>query len=114
MRYLLSLLAVTVALVASATSGAQVDAPAPPTRKLVPHGYHVIKTYRASLRGGAQPDVVVVSRTRRGKYGVYDDLQVLSWTRQGWVVTFDAQRAKASFSDGPHESNYGAGEGYLR
>jgi hypothetical protein len=77
--------------------------------RFLPHGYRVVKTYRADLTGGIVPDLVVTSEGVAGT-----DLQVLSWSTstRRWRLTFDGLTAKQPnvLVPGPQAPNAGPGQ----
>jgi len=111
----LTLLGVLAGVVLAGCSGSirgdRPSVPTPSVARFVPHGYRVVRTYRADLSGGVVPDVIVSSAGGMGA-----DLQVLSWSRAAgrWRLTFDGR--SAPFSSGvvtvvtPGDSNSGPGE----
>ena len=98
MRRLIFLGVVAGVLLSGCSGSIRPDAqsvPAPSIARFLPHGYRVVKTYRADLSGGVVPDVIVSSAGGMGA-----DLQVLSWSRAAgrWRLTFDGR--SAPFSSG--------------
>lgn len=84
------------------------SAPAPAVSAFLPHGYRVLRTYRANLSGGATRDVVVTSVTRSHSLWIGADLQVLSWdtANRRWRLTFDGRAATwPKTAPGPADSN---------
>jgi hypothetical protein len=110
----LTLIGVLAGVVLSGCSGSiRPDVPSVPKpsfARFLPHGYRVVKTYRADLSGGVVPNVIVTSANREGTGA---DLQVLSWNRatRRWWLSFDGRSAKPPEARlGPQEySNSPAG-----
>ena len=119
MRRLIFLGVVAGVLFSGCSASIRPDAqsvPAPSIARFLPHGYRVVKTYRADLSGGAVRDVIVTSATPvRAGSTVGADIQVLSWDRatRRWRLTFDGRSARWPDTwPVPQDSNQGAGYPY--
>jgi len=106
----LTFLGVLVGVVLTGCSGSVrpdvSSVPAPSIVRFLPHGYRVVKTYRADLSGGVVPDMIVTSESALRAPGI--DLQVLSWSRamRRWRLTFDARTTQQpSGLVGPEEDS---------
>ncbi len=119
MRRLIFLGVVAGVLLSGCSGSIRPDAqsvPAPSIARFLPHGYRVVKTYRADLSGGAVSDVIVTSATPvRAGSALGADIQVLSWDRamRRWRLTFDGRSARWPNTElVPQDSNQGPGYPY--